>query len=322
MSAPYSADELRSIYSRMTLIREFEDCVQRLFLDGKLVGAIHLYAGQESVAVGVCLHLRDDDYITSTHRPHGHCLAKGVDPGAMMAELYGKSNGLCRGKGGSMHLGDLSRGVLGANGIVGAGAPLACGAALSAKFSGAARVAVCFLGDGATNAGAFHEALNLASVLKLPVVFVIENNGYADATHIRYAAAIENLADRARAYGMPGLTIDGTDVFAVAAAAGQAVSRARAEGLPYVLECKTYRYYGHYSGDAGGYRSQEEIEAARARDCIRHFEQTVIASGWLTGDELRHIRARSLDAVEKAVEFAEAGPLPQPEACLEDLFAG
>src|SRR5712692_1183753 len=206
----------------MTLIREFEERVCQDYTAGKVTGAVHLYSGQEAVAVGVCAHLRDDDYITSTHRGHGHCIAKGLEPKLMMAELHGKVTGLCKGKGGSMHLADSRLGMLGANGIVPAGLPLACGAALSAKVRKTDQVAVAFFGDGGSNAGAFHESLNLAAVLKLPVVFILENNGYADATSIRYAAAIENLAERARSYGMPGITIDGSDVFAVFDAAGEA----------------------------------------------------------------------------------------------------
>jgi len=225
--SPPEAEKLKWIYSRMTLIREFEERVYRDFMAGKVIGAVHLYSGEEAVAVGVCAHLRNDDYITSTHRGHGHCIAKGLEPKLMMAELHGKVTGLCKGKGGSMHLADSRLGMLGANGIVPAGLPLACGAALSAKVRKTDQVAVAFFGDGGSNAGALHECLNLAAVLKLPVVFVLENNGYADATSIRYAAAIENLAERARSYGIPGMTIDGSDVFAVFDAAAEAIANAR-----------------------------------------------------------------------------------------------
>jgi pyruvate dehydrogenase E1 component alpha subunit len=304
----------------MTLIREFEERVNQDFLAGRITGAVHLYSGEEAVAVGVCLHLRDDDYVTSTHRPHGHCLAKGLDPKAMMAELYGKTNGLCHGKGGSMHMGDMDRGMLGANGIVAAGLPLACGAALRAKVLKTSQVAVSFLGDGATNAGGFHESLNLAAVLRLPVVFVIENNGYADATHVRYAAPVTDLSIRATAYGIPGVTVDGNDVFAVAKSSEEAISRARNEHLPYLLECKTYRYHGHFIGDVARYRMREELEAAKKADCLLRFEETVLREGWISKDELHRIREESQQAVVNAVHFAEASPLPRPEECLDAVF--
>lgn len=313
-------DKLRWIYSRMTLIREFEEQVNRDFLTGKITGAIHLYSGEEAVAVGVCLQLRDDDYITTTHRPHGHCLAKGMDPAAVMAELYGKTTGVCRGKGGSMHLADLNVGVLGANGIVAAGLPIACGAALRAKLMKTDQVAVAFFGDGASNAGGFHEALNLASVLDLPVVFLLENNHYADATHIRYAARVNNLSERAASYGLIGATVDGTDVFAVAEAAGEAIARARSDKRPSLLECVTYRYHGHFVGDAGLYRTKAEIEAAKQHDCIQLFEEKVLQNRWLTEEVLRQIRAQSVKTVKDALGFAESSPLPQPEDCLDDLF--
>src|SRR5262245_38166107 len=236
MGDEITQEKLEWIYARMTLIREFEERVNRDFLTGKVVGAVHLYSGEESVGVGVCAELRRDDYVTSTHRAHGHCIAKGMDVAEMMAELWGKSGGICKGKGGSMHLSDLGCGVLGANGIVPAGLPLACGAALSAKIRKTDQIVVAFFGDGGSNAGAFHESLNLASVLDLPVVFVLENNGYADATHIRYSARIENLSERAAGYGMVGVTADGTDVFEVMKVVREAAFRARNEHRPSLLD--------------------------------------------------------------------------------------
>jgi pyruvate dehydrogenase E1 component alpha subunit len=320
MEAKYSIDKLKWIYSRMMLMREFDERVQQLFLEGKITGAIHVYCGEEGVAAGVCAHLRDDDYITGTHRSHGHALAKGIDPKAIMAELYGKVTGICKGKGGSMHLVAPELGMLGANGIVAAGLPIACGAALSAKFRRTDQVAVAFFGDGASNAGGFHEALNLAAVLKLPVVFLLENNGYADTTRISYAAAIENLSERSKAYGLPGTTVDGGDVFAVLDAAGEAIARARKDRLPTLLECKTYRYYGHFVGDAGSYRTQQEVEEHRKKDCILRFETRVTKEGWLDKQTLERIRQESLKLVEDAVLFAESSAFPPLRECSEDVY--
>ncbi len=223
-----SREKLLWMYERMRLIRDFEDRIAGLFAAGELPGFLHFYAGEEAVAVGVCAHLNPDDFITSTHRGHGHCIAKGVDVNQMMAELYGRATGACKGKGGSMHIADVDKGMLGANGIVGGGAPLAAGAGLTAKYNKRGQVAVCFFGDGANNQGAFHEAANLAAIWKLPVIFVCENNGYAEATPVNYATSVQDIAARASAYNIPGLVVDGQDVFAVYEAAGEAVRRARA----------------------------------------------------------------------------------------------
>ena len=320
MGNAYSTDKLKWIYSRMTVMREFDERVQQLFLQGKITGAIHVYCGEEAVAAGVCAHLRDADYITGTHRSHGHALAKGIDPKALMAELYGKATGICKGKGGSMHIVAPELGMLGANGIVAAGLPIACGAALSAKFRGTDQVAVAFFGDGASNAGGFHEALNLAAVLKLPVVFLLENNGYADTTRISYAATIANLSERSKAYGLPGITVDGGDVFAVFDATGEAIARARRERVATLLECKTYRYYGHFVGDAGSYRTQEEVEEHRKEDCILRFETRVVKEGWLDKSMLEEIKQESLHLVEEAVSFAEKSSFPQLEECSEHVY--
>jgi pyruvate dehydrogenase E1 component alpha subunit len=304
----------------MVLIRAFEEKLHQLIPQHRLPGFAHLSAGQEAVAVGVCAHLGDKDFVTSTHRGHGHCIAKGLDVGAMMAELYGKSTGSSRGKGGSFHIADLDRGMLGTNGIVGAGLPLACGPALVAKVKGTRQVAASFFGEGATNQGAFHEALNLAAVWKLPVLFVCENNLYSEATPVDYAIKIENLADRANAYGIPGVGVDGMDFFDVHEKALQAVERARAGEGPTLLEAKTYRYFGHYEGDAMKYRAREEEENYRARDPIASFRKRVLAEKLLVPAECDAIDKKAAEAVEAAVKAAEAAPLPQPEECLNDVY--
>jgi acetoin:2,6-dichlorophenolindophenol oxidoreductase subunit alpha len=312
--------KLEWIYGCMVLIREFDERVQRDFLAGKLTGALHVYCGEEAIAAGVCANLIGSDYIVGTHRSHGHAIARGLDLKAIMAELYGKATGICHGKGGSMHIGDLRLGMLGANGIVAAGLPLACGSALTAKVKRTGGVAVAFFGDGACNAGAFHEALNLAAVLQLPVVFVLENNEFADATHISYSAKIKDLSGRASAYGIPGITVDGTDVFAVMETAGELIGRARKDNAPSLLECKTFRYYGHYVGDAGSYRTKEQLEKYKKADCIKRFEDLVVEQNLMTQDILGEIRAKSSQLVNEAVTYAENSPFPKPEECLDDVY--
>ena len=313
-------EKLLWIYERMVLTREFEGRIAQLFAAGELPGFLHFYVGEEAVAVGVCAALRDDDFITSTHRGHGHCIAKGVDVDEMMAELYGKATGACKGKGGSMHIADVDKGMLGANGIVGGGAPLACGAALTGKINGRGQVAVCFFGDGASNQGAFHEAANLASIWKLPVIFVCENNGYAEATPASYSVSVQDIAHRAGSYNMPGLVVDGQDVFAVYEAASEAVRRARAGEGPTLLECKTYRYLGHFSGDPGGYRTDEEIAAAKSRDCIERFKRQVLAQGLVEERELAEFDARARDSVERSIDFAKSSPLPALDEVTTDVY--
>src|ERR671935_2629966 len=267
-SATLDRARLLDMYERMVQIRTFEDTASKKFAAGRIPGFVHLYAGEEAVAVGVCTHLTDEDFITSHHRGHGHCIAKGVDLREMVAELLGREAGACRGKGGSMHIADVHKGMLGANGIVGGGFPLACGAALTAKTLGTGGVAVCFFGDGASNQGTFHEGLNLAAIWKLPVVFVCENNGYAESTPVRYHCAASDIANRASAYEIPGAVVDGLDVFAVYEAAREVVARARRGEGPTLIEAKTYRYYGHFEGDTILYRTQEELELYRHRDPI------------------------------------------------------
>ncbi len=306
-------DQLLEAYRVMRTIRNFELALNELSQAGKLPGFLHLYAGEEAVAAGVCSHLSDRDAIGSTHRGHGHSIAKGVDLDAMMAEIFARKTGICAGKGGSMHIADTEKGMLGANGIVGGGIALAAGAALSAKVRKTGGVAVAFFGDGATNQGAFHETLNIASILKLPAVFVIENNGYGEATPVEYHVAIENLADRAVAYGIPGVIADGMDFFDVFAKAGEAIARARRGEGPTLLECKTYRYFGHFIGDPLTYRTKEETEEVRrTRDPLDRFEKRAVAEGAVRADELRRIDDRSAAVLAAAIRFAESSPPPDP----------
>ena len=313
---------LLRMYRTMVLIRQAEERLVKLFAEGRMPGFIHSYIGEEATAVGVCGALRADDYLTSTHRGHGHILAKGGDPARFFAELYGKASGYCRGKGGSMHVTDLDLGILGANGIVGAGIPIAAGAALASRMQGADRVAVAFLGDGATDIGVFHEALNLASLWEVPAVFVCENNGYADfmaqATHQK----IERVSERAAAYSMPGVTVDGNDVEAVFEAAGEAVSRARSGGGPTLLECVTYRWRGHYEGDPQPYRTAAEVERWKRRDPLRIAEERLRGTGALDHGTRAAIWDETARLIDDAVAAAEAAPMPAPEEALQDVYAG
>ncbi len=318
----FSRDQLIDVYRRMRLIRTFEDKLADLVMAGKLPGFFHLYAGEEAVAVGVCSHLGDRDYITSTHRGHGHSIAKGVDVYAMMAELFGRTNGVCKGKGGSMHIADLDRGMLGANGIVGAGIPLAVGAGLTASIKKTEGVAVAFFGDGASNQGQFHEGLNLAAVWKLPVVFVVENNLYGEATPYEYVTPVRDIADRAASYGMPGVVADGMDFFAVYETAGQAIERARAGEGPSLLEFKTYRYYGHYVGDPLTYRTEEEAnEVKTKRDPLLLFTNRVTEEGLVEREVLEAIDGQIAETVADAAGKAEQGPWPSIEDVTKDVYA-
>lgn len=314
-------EKLLWMYEHLTLIREFEERLKWLVETGVPVGAVHYYTGQEACAVGVCAALQPSDWIASTHRGHGHCIAKGVEVHRMMAELYGKSTGSNRGKGGSMHITDVRVGMLGVNPIVGMGATHAVGAALSAKVRKTQQVAVSFFGEGAAGIGAVHEAMNLAAIWKLPVIFVCENNGYAQSTPVEYALSVPHIADRAAAYNMPGVTVDGQDVLAVWEAAVAAVDRARAGQGPSLIECMTYRYYGHHQGDdTHRYRTREEEEAARGRDCIRRFREQMIGQGALRPEELDAIEARNRKKIDEAVAFAEASPLPKPAELFTEVY--
>jgi pyruvate dehydrogenase E1 component alpha subunit len=316
-----TAETVAWIYQKMSLIREFEERLKRLVETGVPVGAVHYYVGQEAVAAGVCAALEPDDWIGSTHRGHGHCIAKGADVAPMMAELFGKATGTNRGKGGSMHITDIRKGILGVNPIVGAGVAHAVGAALSAKVRKTRQVAVAFFGDGAANIGTVHESMNMAAIWRLPVVFVCENNGYAQATPAEYAMAVPHVADRAVAYGMPGMVVDGQDAIAVAEVAQTAVRRGRGGGGPSLIECRTYRYYGHHQGDDPlRYRTAEEEKAARERDCLMRFRERMRRGGPLTLDELDAIDAKNKRLVDEAVEFAKAGPLPAPSELYTHVF--
>jgi acetoin:2,6-dichlorophenolindophenol oxidoreductase subunit alpha len=318
--ADISKEKLLWAYERMKLIRTFEDKSAELFGEGKLPGFVHLYAGEEAIAVGACAHLTDRDFITSTHRGHGHCIAKGVQVKPMMAELYGKATGACKGKGGSMHIADVEKGMLGANGIVGAGGPLACGSGLMAKTLGTDQVTICFFGDGASEQGTMHEAMNLASIWKLPVVFLCENNGYAESTPWGYHCAAKDISDRAVAYDMPGATVDGTDFFAVYEAAAEGIGRARRGEGPSLIEARGFRYYGHFQGDATLYFTEEEKARNRANDPIDKFRKAVLDRKLLTEEELAEIDARTHAAVEAAVEFAVESPLPDPAEVTTDVY--
>ena len=313
-------EKLPWIYERMRLIREFETRAADLFAEGRIPGFVHLYAGEEAIGVGVCAHLTDADFITSTHRGHGHCIAKGVDPKEMMAELYGKAAGACKGKGGSMHIADVTKGMLGANGIVGAGGPLACGSALMAKVKGTGQITVCFFGDGASEQGTMHESMNLASIWKLPVVFVCENNGYAQTTPSHYHCAVQDIADRASSYDMPGFTTDGTDLFAVYEAAGEAIARARRGEGPSLMEAKAFRYYGHFQGDNLSYFTEEERAKNVARDPIDTFKKRVLERGLLSAEQLAETDARVKKTIDEAVQFAESAPYPAVEEIMTDVY--
>ena len=312
--------EALALHRTMVLIRVFESRVEELFKAGKLPGFVHTYLGEEAIAAGVCSRLGPDDYITSTHRGHGHALAKGMSPAALMAELYGRAEGACRGRGGSMHVADFSLGMLGANGIVGGGFGIAAGAALAARHRGTDRVAVCFFGDGGINKGTFHEALNFASVHRLGVVYVCENNQYAQFTAGSRTTSVEDLAVRAAAYGMAGATVDGNDVAAVSAAAAEAVQQARDGGGPTLLNMVTYRLGGHYVGDAEVYRDASEVEEYRDRDPIQRWEEILDERGWLDSESRAAVWDEAAAAVRDAEERAEAGAFPDPESALDDVF--
>jgi acetoin:2,6-dichlorophenolindophenol oxidoreductase subunit alpha len=311
-----------NIMRRMLRIRRFEERVAVLQAAGELTGVVHLYIGQEAVAGGVCAALRDDDYMASNHRGHGHIVAKGGDLSRCMAELYGRQTGYCRGKGGSMHIADMALGIIGANGIVGAGIPIATGAGLSAKLRGTDQVSVCFFGDGASNEGSFHESLNLAAIWSLPVVYVCENNGWGEATRMEKVTALGAIAPRAQGYGIPGVTVDGNDALAVYAAASEASARARAGGGATLIEALTSRTREHSEGIdmiVGKMRSDEELEAWQARDPISRLRAVLEGAG-VENAEIDSLDEAIAAEVEAAVEFALASPPPPPESAFEDMW--
>ena len=306
----------------MQIIRRFEERASDDYQAGAIYGVVHCYIGEEAVAVGICSALNRDDQIISTHRGHGHCLAKGADLNRMMAELYGRQAGYCKGKGGSMHIADFSIGMLGANGIVAGGIPIVTGAGLAAQLEGKGRVAVSFFGDGASNAGPFHESINIAATWKLPMLYVCENNLYSAGTTAAETLALSDVAARASGYGIPGVVVDGNDVMAVYEAAEAAVNRARAGQGPTLIECKTYRWRGHTERPGQeDPRPQDEIETWRQRDPINRFAANLMDQGVLTEEAWQKMDAEILAAIEDAVKFAEESPFPDPGAAVEDVFA-
>ena len=310
------------ILRSMQIIRRFEERASDDYQAGAIYGVVHCYIGEEAVAVGICSALNRDDQIISTHRGHGHCLAKGADLNRMMAELYGRQTGYCKGKGGSMHIADFSIGMLGANGIVAGGIPIVTGAGLAAQLEGKGRVAVSFFGDGASNAGPFHESINIAATWKLPMLYVCENNLYSAGTTAAETLALNDVAARAAGYGIPGVVVDGNDVMAVYEAAEAAVNRARAGQGPTLIECKTYRWRGHTERPGQeDPRPQDEIETWRQRDPINRFAANLMDQGVLTEEAWQKMDAEILAAIEDAVKFAEESPFPDPGAAVEDVFA-
>ena len=317
-----SDQTLKELHLKMVRIRCFEEAGGQMMEDGKIPGALHLYVGEEAIAAGVMQHLSNEDQITSTHRGHGHLVAKGGEFKPMFAELLGRSTGYCGGKGGSMHISNLELGMLGANGIVGGGPPIAMGAAFSNKFRKTKNVTISFFGDGASNEGSVHEAANMAALYKLPCIFVCENNGYGEYTSQANHQAIVDVADRAAGYGMPGVIVDGMDVMAVYEAAGEAIERARNGGGPTLLECKTYRYYDHVGmrGMGMSYRTDEEVEAWRKRDAIAGFEQRLIELGVMNRKQVDSIYTRINNEIEEAIAYAFDSPHPEPHELLENVY--
>ena len=316
-----SKEKKLHMYRKMYEIRAFEEKLYYLFLYEDVPGTMHQYNGQEAIAVGFCENLKKDDYITSTHRGHGHCIAKGVDLKKMMAEMFGKSTGVCKGMGGSMHLADFSVGILGAIGIVGAGIPIATGAALSAKMRKSGQVTVCFFGDGAVNEGTFHESLNMAGLWKLPVVYVIENNLYGFSTHIDRVTPITDLSKRADSYGMPGHSIDGNDVFTVYKTAQEAIQRARKGEGSTLVECKTYRFKGHSRFEPASYRTKKELEEWLKKDPLERLKKHLFKEEKVSEKELEKIRTRVDAEIEEAVDFAKKSPDPNPDDALKYIYA-
>jgi acetoin:2,6-dichlorophenolindophenol oxidoreductase subunit alpha len=316
-----SRDDLLDAYRVMKTMREFDERLHVEFATGEIPGFVHLYCGEEASGAGICAHLDDRDHIASNHRGHGHCIAKGCDVPGMMAEIYGKETGLCGGKGGSMHIADLEKGMMGANGIVGAGTPLVCGAALSAKTLGTGGVAVAFTGDGGSNQGAVYESMNLAGVWTLPAIFVFENNGYGEASASSWATAGGSIAKRAEGFGIPFVTVDGADYFAVREAAGEAVARARAGEGPSVIECEMRRFYGHFEGDPQTYRTEDELaEVRERRDPIPRFTARVREAGLLEEDDFAAVDAEVAELIERAVAEAKAAKVPAVETLADHVY--
>jgi acetoin:2,6-dichlorophenolindophenol oxidoreductase subunit alpha len=317
----FSAPQLKEAFRRMCVIRRFEEAAEEAYMRGLTHGTMHLSIGQEASAVGATMALRRTDYITSTHRGHGHCIGKGADPKLMFAEFFGKEEGYCHGRGGSMHIADPESGNLGANGIVAGGIPIAVGAALAIKKQKRDDVAVCFFGDGATNEGAFHESLNMAAIWKLPVIFVCENNKYGMSVSTERSMAVANVADRASAYSMPGVMVDGNRIEDVSEAVMAAIARARAGQGPTLVECKTYRTRGHSRSDRNRYRTKEEIEEWKQRDPIPHFEHELVAHGLATRDEIAGIHESVEAEISAGLVFAQNGTDPSPDQVTRDVYS-
>ena len=315
-----SKEQLQEMYMQMLLTRAFEEKVAYFFSRGMVHGTTHLYVGEEATAIGAVANFGDDEWMTSTHRGHGHTIAKGLDVNRMMAELLGKESGYCKGKGGSMHISDITMGHLGANGIVGGGIPIATGAALTVKLRGEDKVVLCFFGDGAINEGTFHESLNMASAWKLPVVFICENNQYGMSMSTKRATNIDDLSVRAQAYGIPGKRIDGQDVFEVYEAVKEAKEHARKNG-PYLLISETYRYLGHSKSDANAYRTKEEINEWKKKDPIPRMRSYLEENKLFKSEELDEMEAKAKQTIEDAVEFANNSPDPKPEDLPNDVYA-
>lgn len=313
-------EKLIIMYKTMHLIREFEERVYVLYQEALVYGGVHLSVGEEAIAVGVCSALEPDDYVVSTHRGHAHCIAKGANVKLMMAELMGKETGYCKGKGGSQHIVDFGVRFIGAQGIVGAGIPIAAGAAISIQLRNLPGVAVSFFGDGASNTGSFHEGINLAACFNLPVVYVLENNLYAVTTSINKTCKLQNLADRAKAYGIPGRVIDGNNIFEVYEAAKEAINRARKGKGPSLIECKTYRWYGHYVGDPGKYRPTEEVEAWKEKDPIKFLAKYLVENKFLTPQEDEKIKSAVKRKIDEAVEYGKKSPEPPLDSLTQDVY--
>ena len=321
MTAVYTPDALKRAYRQMKTIREFEERLHVEIATGEIPGFTHLYAGQEAVAVGVCEHLSDRDYIVSTHRGHGHCIAKGCDVNGMMLEIYGRRDGLCKGKGGSMHIADVSKGMLGANAIVGGGPPLAVGAAIACRNRRDRTVSVAFGGDGSCNQGTTFEAMNMAVVLKVPALFVIEDNGYSEHTGVSYAVGSKDIAARARAFGMPAEKCDGADFFSVYETTGRLLQELRKGAGPATLEATITRFYGHFEGDPQLYRAKDEVKRQReTMDCLKRFRERVSAEGWLKTAELDRIDEQVLGVIDDAVQSARAAPPGAEADVLTDVY--
>ena len=321
MSKDVTNDQRKTLFHDLLLCRRFEERVYYLFLEGRMPGTIHQAQGQEACAVGVCSVLRQGDVVTSTHRPHQHAVARGLSVKSLMAELFAKTTGCCHGKGGSMHLGSLEDGMLPAVAIVGGGIPLASGLGLAFKYRKTGNIVACFFGDGATNIGSFHEGVNMAAIWDLPVVFACENNRYGASTAIEKVTRVPHLSDRAAAYGIPGVTVDGNDVEAVHDAMQKAAERARSGKGPTFLELETYRVCGHSRSDPGHYRPKDELQHWKDRDPVVRYEEFCLAQGALSAKEVEELKASVEKELDDAIAFAEASPSPQPEDVLNDVYA-